>query len=224
MACAAAACDRVVYARGHCSRHYKQLLRHGEVLPDRAPRECAVQGCGRKAVTRGWCHGHYLRWSRTGDVQAEVPLQRGRRSCCSVVGCVRPVKSGGMCEAHRQRAKSTGDVRPELPLREPPSGSHLSHGYRRVTVPPAERWLVGGTTTAAEHRLVMARFLGRPLRPDESVHHRNGDRTDNRLENLELWARYQPTGARVVDLIAWARHVLARYEDDSDAATPGYST
>lgn len=57
----------------------------------------------------------------------------------------------------------------------------------------------------------MEYHLNRPLWPDETPHHINGDRSDNRIENLELWSSYQPKGQRVEDKIAYAREILARY-------------
>ena len=75
------------------------------------------------------------------------------------------------------------------------------------------RWIRVEGRTMCEHRHVMEKMIGRPLFPEETVHHKNGDRQDNRPENLELWSSRNPKGQRIQDKVAYAKEILSLYGD-----------
>lgn len=111
----------------------------------------------------------------------------------------RCVACASKTDVRRARARNAaGGVRP-IGTRY----THPTSGY--VDVKTEAGWV-------REHVYVMEQHLGRSLLDGENVHHKNGVRDDNRIENLELWSRVQPTGARAKDLLEWAREVIARYE------------
>lgn len=192
--------------------HYKRWLRTGSAVRAERPTTCAVDGCDRDAKSRGWCHAHYQRWRAHGDVRADIPL-RGTGDCL-VEDCDRSRHARGYCRTHYRRWLQDGVPRGDDPIRVVTGTGFLNHGYWIVPVPTAERHLTGGEHRVGEHRLVMARHLGRALYPDETVHHVNGVRTDNRLENLQLWSSVHPQGQRIEDKVAFALTILRRYAPD----------
>lgn len=137
----------------------------------------------------------------------------GERGTCSLPDCERPHYAKGVCHMHRRRWLKHGSFeRGRANLHEPIKNRN---GYVLIWAPdhPAA---YRPTNRVPEHRLVMEQKLGRYLTSEESVHHINGVRDDNRPENLELWVSKQPAGQRPEDLVAYAREILAQYAAEVD--------
>jgi HNH endonuclease len=191
--CAVEGCGLPGETKGYCSMHYNRLRRHGQTSRGRIRQACKVEGCNTPASARGLCTACYHSAKYRGEFGKTV---------CSVDGCSTIARTKGLCGMHYARQQRG------IPLDAPQrrvrgSGTPDRNGYIRVPL--------GGGRSAMEHRVVMEQMLGRPLLPQENVHHINGRRDDNRPSNLELWVKPQPNGQRVSDLVQW---VVGNYRDE----------
>lgn len=242
--CSIEGCEKPLAARGLCGMHYYRDRKGLPMEPERLVRRPSDKGvcsvCGESGYVSGLCRRHYDQRTRGREFTSTAntckscgaaftpntigrPRQfcvdcqtssasKARRPQCSVDGCSRTSHARGLCAMHYRRLTEKGSVGSAEPIFEPgvrkPRQYHKS-GY-------VVRW-VPERGPVLEHRLVMEEHLGRLLASFENVHHVNGVKDDNRLENLELWSTSQPKGQRAIDKLAWAREIVALYGPEADA-------
>lgn len=210
--CSIDGCSDKYKANGYCNKHDQRVRKYGS--PDIVKKYnsitkiCILEMCEAPHFSKGYCQRHFMSFRRLGDAMS---AKNRKKDICKVDNCKSYHHALGYCRIHYERFRKNGDPL-KLQHRSKGEGCISKQGYKIITKydhPNANKY-----GRILEHQFVMASMLGRPLRKGENVHHKNGNRLDNRPENLELWVTNQPIGQRPKDLVKWAKEIIELYGDE----------
>lgn len=170
---------------------------------------CVVDGCDKEQYAWHMCKNHQRRLRVTGrtDLGERIPWNKTIETCI-IKDCDKKHLSYGFCQAHYKAWIAFCDKHKD-PVDWAQFSRVMEKGYVSVYKPNHPFATKQGRIL--EHRLVMEEMIGRHLKKHENVHHKNGNRKDNRPENLELWSSRQPKGQRVEDKVEYALEILRLY-------------
>lgn len=211
--CSFEGCEKDVLAQNLCSKHYNQARHSGAITCNHTvvvnQGGCSVEGCGIPAYGCGYCQKHYTKFKRYGDPLGKATRNKDR--VCTVEGCESIPVGKGLCAKHWERNRKHGDPLFESEWLKKRAKKNIVDGYAHIYI--GKHPMANRSGRVPEHRYVVAQLLGRNLESSETVHHKNGNKTDNRPENLELWSGNHHPGQRVEELVEWAEQIIAKYGD-----------
>lgn len=132
-----------------------------------------------------------------------MPPRRREKDTCDFEDCTRRYTHKGLCKAHYNQMMKKQTLRPLRPHTLKEEDVVWRPDKKGYMISRAKSVTQNRRNTAKQHIYVMEQHLGRKLLPNESVHHKNGIKADNRLNNLELWTVPPLKGQRVEDLLDW---------------------